>query len=88
MADLTKARKEHKCCLCKELIAKGSEYVRTDVTPWNSHGEVFWTYKAHTDCDRTYSKVAHLCDYQVPYDANDWREIVEMYEYEQKRKGA
>lgn len=89
MADMTKARKDHKCCLCHQPIAKGSEYVRQELTPWSGNdNEVFWTYKAHADCDRIFKTVAQDFEWQIPYDDGEWRDIVEAYEYEQKQKGA
>lgn len=85
MAEATRARKEHKCCLCHESIAKGSEYIRRDMTPWNAHdNEVFWTYKAHPGCDHIYKAVGEEFDWQVPSDSDEWKGVVKSYDWKQK----
>ncbi len=45
--DITKkANKEHRCCLCGEIIEKGSKYNSCDIV---DNGE-FWRLKSHLDC--------------------------------------
>lgn len=57
-----------------------------ELTPWSGNGnEVFWTYKAHTDCDRIYSAVGEGFDWELPGTRSNWKDYVEACECEQKR---
>lgn len=42
-----KARKEHQCGLCLEMIPKGTTYVRS----FNKDGGMVWTFKTHKVCE-------------------------------------
>ena len=46
-----KARKEHRCTFCGEVIPKGSLYEDVTLTPWShADNEGYGQWKLHTDC--------------------------------------
>lgn len=72
------ALKKHKCVLCKQAIPKGEEYVRERMTPWKGReNEVFYTYKAHQECDRKWSLVAADLDFRLPTCAGEWEHVTD-----------
>lgn len=47
-----KARKQHCCTVCQEIIDKGSEYIYLSITPWDHHNnDGFAVIKMHLDCN-------------------------------------
>jgi len=46
-----KARKDHTCTFCGELIPKGSEYQDVTITPWcHIENESFGRWRTHNEC--------------------------------------
>lgn len=83
---MTKARKEHRCCLCFEIIPLNSDYVSRRITPWDSGGDVFWTYRAHPECDKIWQTIGGEFEWLCQPDAAEWRDMQAYYEAEQQRK--
>ena len=71
-----KARKEHRCTLCFEPIAKGTEYLYERVTPWlHPDNDGFSDYKVHKKCDKIFMKVGPDFDMFFPSDKSDWADM-------------
>lgn len=58
------ARKEHRCDLCHQMIAKGEKYVHIV----SSDSGYIWDYKYHGDC---YALIERYCRAEQPCDSYD-----------------
>jgi len=73
----SKARKDHRCSFCCEMITKGTRYICQRVTPWDhADNECFFTIKAHVECDSIWQQVGSEFDWQLPDGKIDWEEML------------
>lgn len=63
-----KARKNHRCIVCKNRISKGEMYVGFSITPWDHpDNDGFYAVKLHEFCDS-------FADF-VFYNSHSWDEV-------------
>jgi len=71
---MRRARKEHRCTLCGETIARGDQHAYQRITPWGHPvNEDFFDYRAHRDCDRIWLAVAAEYDNELPAERDEQR---------------
>lgn len=77
---LVKARKNHRCQLCEEIIENGSKYWRERLTPWDhSVNETYSTFKSHGLCYDVWCDIGDDCDWEFPNDSAWFKEQITFY---------